>query len=107
MAAQQIELKRLERAGLDPDIGERSEAGIDAIGRLLASRARVDDGAGGAHPPASGVGRARGLAAVRDREQLLERERGTVKKIMCDVGAELALPPLASGGVRIDSKVES
>jgi hypothetical protein len=43
VAAQQIELQRLERVRRDLHFGERSEAGIDAVGRLVAARPAIDD----------------------------------------------------------------
>ena len=39
VAAEQVELQRFERVGRDLDVGERSEAGVDAVDRLVAARA--------------------------------------------------------------------
>ena len=39
VAAQQVQLQRLERVGRDLHVGERSESGVDAVGRLVAARA--------------------------------------------------------------------
>ena len=79
MAAQQIELQRLERVGRNLHFGERAEAGVDAVGRLVAVRPAIDDGARGAHALARGGGERDRLAAVGDRQQLLDRERGSVQ----------------------------
>ena len=80
MAAQQIELERLELAGGDPDVGERAESGIDAIGRFVASRACVDDCSRGGHALARGVSQRNRFAAVRNCEQLFERERVAIEQ---------------------------
>ena len=64
MAAQQIELQRLERVGGDADIGERAEPGVDAVRRLVAARPRLDHRARGADAFACGVGQRDGDIAV-------------------------------------------
>jgi hypothetical protein len=45
VAAQQVELQLFERVGRDLHFRERAEAGVDAVGRLDAARAAIDDGA--------------------------------------------------------------
>ena len=79
MAAQQVELERLERVGRDLHVGKRSEAGVDAVGRLVAARAPIHDLARRAHARAR-LGRERdGLAAIGDRDELFDGERGAVE----------------------------
>ena len=47
MAADQVALERLDFGWLDVDVGKLAEAGVDAIGGLIAGEERIDDGAGG------------------------------------------------------------
>ena len=79
VAAQQVELQRLERVGRDLHFGERAEAGVDAVGRLVAARAAIDR-----RRARRATRRARGVGAARPvsprsaiAEQLLERERSS------------------------------
>ena len=80
VAAQQVELQRVERLGRDFHVREGAEAGVDAVGRLVAACPPIDDGARRAHAIASRFRQRDRLAAVRDGEQLFDSERGTVKK---------------------------
>ncbi len=65
VAAQQVELQRLERVGRDLHVGKRSETGVDAVGRFVAARASIDDGPRCADAIAGGVASARPVR--RDR----------------------------------------
>ena len=82
VAAQQVELQRLERVGRDLDVGERSEAGVDAVGRLVAARPPIDDGARRAHALARRVGQRDRLAAVRDGESWSSVSEEPSRRIM-------------------------
>ena len=78
VAAEKVQLERVEIGGRDPDFGERPEAGVDAVDGGVAVRLALHHRAGGADP----VGRHRRqgdrLAAVGDCHDLFERERRTV-----------------------------
>ena len=43
VAPKKVQLQRFERAERDLDVGERSKSGVDAVGRLVAARAPLDD----------------------------------------------------------------
>ena len=79
VAAQQVELERFERVGRYLHVGEGAEARIDAIGRLDPARAALDHGARRVHAEAGRIRQRDRFAAVRDREQLVDRERSTVE----------------------------
>ena len=71
MAAEQVELQRFERVRRDLDIGEGTEARIDAIRGLVAERPPFDDRSRGMDALAR-LGRQRDrLALVGDPQKLL------------------------------------
>ncbi len=80
VAAQQVELQRFERVRRDRDLGERTEAGVDAVRRLIAARAPFDHRARSQHALAGGVGQRDRLAAVGDGQELLESEGRAVQQ---------------------------
>ena len=75
VAAQQVELQRFERVGRDLDVGERAEAGVDAVGRLVAA-ARADR-----RRRATRATRARAPSAERDRLAARRRSRAAVSSV--------------------------
>ena len=83
------------------DVGERAEAGVDAVGRLVAARAALDDGARRAHAVARAASAsATGSPRVGDGEQLVERERRAVEKDHRVVGSRTNVAQYI--GIRLD-----
>ena len=79
MAAEQVELQRFERVRRDLDIGEGTEARIDAIRGLIAERPPLDDGSRRVDALARvGCQRDR-LAIVGDPQKLLNCQGRTVQ----------------------------
>jgi hypothetical protein len=69
----------------DLDVGEVAETGVDAVGRRVALREFVDDGARGGHAPSRGVTErhvvvAICVVAVCDRNELIKRQRIAVDR---------------------------
>jgi hypothetical protein len=74
VAAQQIDLQRIERIGVDAHLGERSEAGVDAIDGVVAGRFRFDHCTCPIDPDACFVAEGDRLVAVGDRHDVIERQ---------------------------------
>ena len=72
VAPQQIALQLAERALLDLDFGERSEAGVDAVDRRVSGGVALDDGA-------RRVDAARGLRRERHRREIF-RDRQEIRQ---------------------------
>src|SRR5262245_39300399 len=80
MAAQQIDLQRLERIVRDANVSKVPEAGVDAVGRNVALGEVVNDCARVADPLLSGFRQGDRLVMIRDCNQLIERERVAVEE---------------------------
>ena len=80
VAAQQIDLQRVERVGRNLHLGERSESGIDSVDRLVGQCLAIDDGAGGADACRRFGCERDGFGAIGDGQELIERERRTVEQ---------------------------
>ncbi len=74
VAAEQVHLQRPERVWRDADFRELAEAGVDAVGRLVALREAVDDGPRRAHALARGISQSDRLAVVRDGNEVIQRQ---------------------------------
>ncbi len=80
MAAQQVDLQRIERVRRDFHVGQGAKTGVDAVDRLVAVRLALDDRPGRTHAPRSGRRQADRLVPIGDGDQVLERERGAVEQ---------------------------
>ena len=72
MAADEVELERIEVGIRNPDFGQFPEAGVDAINDLLAGKKPFDYLAGCTDTPPSSIGQPNGFP-VRDRVDLAKR----------------------------------
>jgi hypothetical protein len=79
VAAHQVALQRLERVGRDLDFGERSEPGVDPVDRLLALCLPIDDDARRADARGCCRRDSHALAAIRNRDQCVHRQRVAVQ----------------------------
>jgi hypothetical protein len=80
VTAQQVQLERLERVRRNPDVGERAEAGVDAVDGVLALGGAIDHRARRLNLRHRRRGEADRLEAIGDRHQLIERQRRTVEE---------------------------
>ncbi len=80
VAAQQIQLQRAERVARNRGLGERAEAGVDAVDRLVAGRLAIDDRARRVDARARRPAPARLSAPPSAMAQLFERERRAVEQ---------------------------
>src|SRR5439155_14062003 len=80
MTAQKVELQLFERVGRNRDVGKRSEAGVDTVRWFGAACRAVDHGSGRIHPGARLVGERDRLAAMGNRDDLVEGQGGAVEK---------------------------
>ena len=78
VAAQQIDLKRVELIGRNLYFREIAEARIDAVRRLVAVRVVVDHFTRGTHARARGVGQSDLFVVMCDRDELIQRQGRTV-----------------------------
>jgi hypothetical protein len=92
VTAQQIHLQFGERFVRDPHVGEVAEAGVDAVGRRIVVGSLVNDDACRAHALARHVAEREWLVAVRDGDQIIERERFAVEE-----DHDMSIPLLATG----------
>ena len=79
MAAQQVQLQRLERVGRDLHFGEGSEPGIDSVRRFVAARPPFDDSARGVDAVARRRRQRHRFVAIRNRDELFERQGRAVE----------------------------
>ena len=79
MAPEEIELQGVELVGRDAHVREVPEAGVDAVGRLVAMREVVDDCSRRSHALPRGLAQGNRVVVERDRNQSIECQRLTVK----------------------------
>ena len=80
MAAQQVDLQRVERVGRDADLGEGSEPGVDAVDRRVAGGLAIDHRARGVHARLRVLGQDDRGAFIGDRRHGGARQRGAVEQ---------------------------
>ena len=80
VAAQQVDLQRVERVGRDADLGEGSKPGVDAVDRRVAGGRAIHDGARRVHPRLRVLGQDDRGALIGDRRHGSARQRGAVEQ---------------------------
>ena len=80
VTAQEIHLQLGERVVRDPHVGEVAEPGVDAVRRRVVVGGLVNDHACRADAIARHVAEGELLVAVRNRDEIVERERLAVEK---------------------------